>query len=73
MHAEITSTFPLRVAEAVWGEGMETHTERFDLNSTHKFAKNSYDWTVQEPTWKGARVSVWDIAGGGTFSNPAWR
>jgi hypothetical protein len=73
VHAEVTSTFPLRVAEVVWGDGKETHTERFDLNTTHEFDKHSFDWAVQAPRWKWARVSVWDIAEGGTFSNPTWR
>ena len=73
VHAKVTSTFPLRVAEVVWGDGEQTHTERFDLSSTREFSNQAFDWTVQAPRWKWARVSVWDVAGGGTFSNPTWR
>jgi hypothetical protein len=70
---ETSSTFPLRVAEVVWGDGKVTHTERFELDTTREFEKHSYRWNVTAPAWKWARVAIWDIAGGGAFSNPTWR
>ena len=73
VHADVSWTFPLRVAEVVWGDGRQTHTERFDLQSTHAFGSHRFDWSVRAPDWKWARVAVWDAAGGGAFSNPTWR
>jgi hypothetical protein len=70
---ETSSTFPLRVAEVVWGDGKVTHTERFELDTTHEFEIHSYRWNINAPAWKWARVAIWDIAGGGAFSNPTWR
>ncbi|WP_165420335.1 hypothetical protein [Edaphobacter modestus] len=75
IHVEIetTSTFPLRIAEVVWGDGKSTHTEQFELDTTHEFEKRAFQWNVNAPAWRWARVAVWDIAGGGAFSNPVWR
>ncbi len=75
VHAEVdvTATFPLRVAEIVWGDGHETHTERFALDTTREFSHKAYQWDIKAPGWKWARVAVWDVAGGGAFSNVTWR
>jgi hypothetical protein len=73
VEAETSSTFPLRVAEIVWGDGTTTHTEQFELNNTHEFEKYTFSQTIGAPNWKWARVAIWDIAGGGAFSNPTWR
>ncbi|MEG9435097.1 hypothetical protein JAO29_02790 [Edaphobacter sp. HDX4] len=73
VEAETSFTFPLRVAEIVWGDGKATHTEQFDLNDTHEFEKHTFNQTIKAPNWKWARVAIWDIAGGGAFSNPTWR
>ena len=75
IHVEIqtSSTFPLRMAEVVWGDGKTTHTEEFELETTHEFERHSFQWDVKAAGWKWARVAVWDIAGGGAFSNPTWR
>jgi hypothetical protein len=69
---EASSTFPLRVGEIVWGDGIETHSEQFDLQETHEFESREFNWDVKAPGWKWARVVVWDIAGGGAFSNSKW-
>ena len=68
-----SSTFPLRLAEVVWGDGMSTHYERFDLNETHEFEDRHFEWDVKTPGWKWARVAIWDVAGNGAFTNPTWR
>jgi hypothetical protein len=73
IEVETSSTFPLRMAEVVWGDGKSTHTERFDLDTTREFEQNHFNWNVNAPAWKWARVAVWDVAGGGAFSNPKWR
>ncbi|HTF69066.1 MAG TPA: hypothetical protein VK638_40935 [Edaphobacter sp.] len=75
VHVEIetSSTFPLRIAEVVWGDGKSTHTEQFELDKLLEFEKRSFQWNVNAPAWRWARVAVWDIAGGGAFSNPTWR
>jgi len=71
--AETSSTFPLRMAEIVWGDGTSTHYQRFDLYHSHEFENGTFDWDVTAPGWKWARVAVWDVAGDGAFTNPTWR
>ena len=73
VEVDTTSTFPLRVAEVVWGDGEKTHREQFDLQDTHEFEKRSFAWDVKAANWKWVRVAVWDVAGGGAFSNPTWK
>jgi hypothetical protein len=71
--AHITSTFPLRMAEVVWGDGSTTHHELIDLQSTHEFDDHLYNWKVNAPGWTWARFAVWDVAADGAFINPIWR
>lgn len=71
--AHVLSTFPLQMAEVVWGDGKETHHFSVDLQATHAFEDHVYDWKLQAPGWKWARVAVWDIAADGGFTNPVWR
>jgi hypothetical protein len=73
VQAGVTSTFPLRLAEVVWGDGTQTHHYTIDLQSTREFDEHQYKWEVVAPGWTWARFAVWDVAGGGAFSNPTWR
>jgi len=70
--ANISSTFPLRMAEVVWGDGAHTRHEIIDLQSTPAFDLHNYTWQAETPGWKWARFAVWDIAGDGAFTNPIW-
>jgi len=72
VNADIASTFPLRFAEIVWGDGAKTHHQKFDLQSTPAFDNHKYSWTAETPGWKWARFAVWDVAGDGAFTNPIW-
>ena len=71
--ARISSTFPLRMAEVVWGDGVTTHRQVIDLQSTPAFDDHEYSWRVDTPGWTWARFAVWDVAGDGAFTNPIWR
>jgi hypothetical protein len=73
VQAHISSTFPLRVAEVVWGDGKQTHDERINLQSGPAFDDHAYSWQVDTPGWTWARFAVWDVAGDGAFTNPMWR
>ena len=73
VNADVTWTFPLRMAEVVWGDGRETHHEIIPLDSTRGFGTKSFTWEVKAPQWTWARVAVWDIAADGAFTNPTWR
>jgi hypothetical protein len=73
VNARISSTFPLRVAELVWGDGASTHHQLIDLKSTPAFDDHAYSWLVETPGWTWARFAVWDVAGDGAFTNPIWR
>jgi hypothetical protein len=66
-------TFPLRFAEIVWGDGAETHRRIIDLNGSRQMGTQRFDWTLNETTWKWARLAVWDVAGDGAFTNAVWR
>jgi hypothetical protein len=70
--AKISSTFPLRVAELVWGDGTATHQKVIDLQTTPSFDEHQYSWQIDTPGWKWARFAVWDVAGDGAFTNPIW-
>lgn len=72
VHARISSTFPLRFAELVWGDGATIQRKIIDLQLTPEFDDHSYVWTVETPGWKWARFAVWDVAGNGAFTNPLW-
>ena len=72
VRARISSTFPLRIAELVWGDGNNTHQQIIDLESTFSFDDHEYSWLVETPGWKWARFAVWDVAGDGAFTNPIW-
>ena len=73
VEAEVASTFPLRLAEIVWGDGKQTHYETIDLESSRGFDEHRYTWERVAPGWTWARLAVWDVAGGGAFTNPTWR
>ncbi len=70
--ADVTSTFPLRLAEIVWGEGGSTHRKVVDLSSSPGFETRTFHWHAEAPGWRWMRVAVWDIAGDGAFTNPTW-
>ena len=66
-------TFPLRVAYVVWGNGKQIHTETFSLESTHEFASDHFAWNISAPDWQWVRLSIWDAAGGGAFTQAVTR
>jgi len=71
--AEVTSTFPLRLAAIVWGDGKSTHRETIPLDATSAFDAHAYIWSVKTPGWTWARLEVWDVAGDGAFTQPVWQ
>lgn len=71
--AQIQWTFPLQMAELVWGDGMQIHHKIIDLAATRQFGSQRFDWTLDAPGWKWVRLAVWDVAGDGAFTNPIFR
>jgi hypothetical protein len=71
--ARVRSTFPLRLAEIVWGDGSNTHRDRIALDSAREFDDRPYVWKTKTPGWTWARLEVWDVAGDGAFTQPVWR
>jgi hypothetical protein len=69
----VSYTFPLRMAEIVWGDGAETHHKIIPLEQAREFGKAKFTWTAEAKNWKWARLAVWDVAGDGAFTNPVWR
>jgi hypothetical protein len=70
--ATVTSTFPLRFAEIVWGDGQETHHELFPLDTSAAFENRQFNWSAKTPGWRWARLAVWDVSADGAFTNPEW-
>jgi glycosyltransferase involved in cell wall biosynthesis len=66
-------TFPLAFGEIVWGDGSQTHTREFPLDTTRPFGRAAFEWKAAARGWKWARIAVWDIAGNGAFANPVRR
>jgi hypothetical protein len=66
-------TFPLRMAEIVWGDGSATHRKIIPLEETREFGHSTFQWTAEAKNWKWARFAVWDVAGDCAFTNPIWR
>jgi hypothetical protein len=66
-------TFPLRMAEIVWGDGEETHRQMIPLTDTREFDQHEFTWQVSAPQWKWARLALWDVAGNGAFTTPIWK
>ena len=44
-----TWTFPLRMAEIVWGDGRETHRQTIPLADTREFDQHEFTWQVKAP------------------------
>ncbi len=72
-HVVTRYTFPLQMAEIVWGDGTKTERTILPLDTTREFGSGNFDWKTQAPGWKWARLAVWDIAGNGAFTNPIWK
>ncbi len=66
-------TFPLQFAEVVWGDGSETTHKTFPLETTREFGSGIFEWKLDAPGWKWARLAIWDAAGNGAFVNPVWK
>jgi hypothetical protein len=71
--ATVNHTFPLHMAEIVWGDGAQTHRKIFPLERTREFGEAAFAWEADAPGWRWARLAVWDVAGNGAFVNPVWR
>jgi hypothetical protein len=70
VQARIQHTFPLEMAEIVWGDGNETHRKTIPLSETHSFGDFSFSGGAEAESWTWARLAVWDVAGNGAFVNP---
>jgi hypothetical protein len=73
VHARIQHTFPLEMAEIVWGDGNETHRKTIPLAETHPFGDFTFSGSAEGGSWTWARLAVWDVAGNGAFVNPVGR
>jgi hypothetical protein len=71
--AKVRHTFPLKMAEVVWGNGGQTFREIIPLETTRPFSEGQWEWKLKAPEWKWARIAVWDVAANGAFTNPVWR
>jgi hypothetical protein len=73
VQARIQHTFPLEMAEIVWGDGNQTNRKQIPLAQTHPFGNFTFSAEADGGNWKWARFAVWDIAADGAFVNPFWR
>jgi hypothetical protein len=68
--ADVEWTFPLEFAEVVWGDGV--HVGRIAIPATDQAPFGSHRFRIPlEPSGKKwVRLSVWDSAGNGAFTQP---
>jgi hypothetical protein len=71
--ARIRHTFPLEMAEIVWGDGKQTYRKVVPLTATHSFGDFTFSGDAEGGNWTWARLAAWDVAGNGAFVNPSWR
>jgi hypothetical protein len=71
--ARIRHTFPLEMAELVWGDGERTFRKTVALTETRAFGDFTFTAEMEGGNWKWARLAVWDVAADGAFANPVWR
>ncbi|MBV9744259.1 MAG: hypothetical protein JO099_10880 [Acidobacteriia bacterium] len=71
VEATVNWTFPLRLAEIVWGDGMRTERKIVPLEGTREFGSSKFTWSADVSGWKWARLAVWDVAGNGAFTQPS--
>jgi hypothetical protein len=72
VRARIRHTFPLEMAEIVWGDGSQTYRKTIALTGTHPFGDFWFSGEADGANWKWARFAVWDVAANGAFGNPVW-
>jgi len=70
VHARIQHTFPLEMAEIVWGDGAHTFRKTVPLNETPPSGDFAFSAEAEAGHWKWARFAVWDVAANGAFVNP---
>jgi hypothetical protein len=73
VRARIRHTFPLEMAEIVWGDGQRTFRKTVALTETRAFGDFAFMAEAEGGNWKWARLGVWDVAADGAFVNPVWR
>jgi hypothetical protein len=73
VRARVQHTFPLEMAELVWGDGQKTYRQTVPLTETHPFGDFMFRSIAESGNWTWARLAVWDAAGNGAFVNPVWR
>jgi hypothetical protein len=72
IHAKVSHTFPLKMAEVVWGDGEKTSRVTIPLEQTREFQDTAIDRKIDMPNRKWARFAVWDVAGNGAMMNPRY-
>jgi hypothetical protein len=73
VQSRLQHTFPLEMAEIVWGDGNQVHRKAIPLTETRPFGDFTFRGEVDGGGWLWARLAVWDVAGNGAFVNPVWR
>jgi hypothetical protein len=70
VEARVRWSFPLAQAIVVWGDGVQTRRNSLSVEATRPFGEQRFQWKVDAPEAKWARIEVWDVAGNGAFTNP---
>ncbi len=73
VRARLRWTFPLRMAEIVWGDGVSTSRHEIPLEDTPAFRDQQFEWQVPAANWKWMRLAAWDVAANGAFTMPVRR
>jgi hypothetical protein len=70
VHARIRHTFPMKLAEVVWGDGEKTSRVSIPLEESREFQDTVIDRKFEAPGAKWVRFAAWDVAGNGAMTNP---
>jgi hypothetical protein len=70
VRARLRWTFPLQLAEVVWGDGTYTKRHAIALEDTPAFGEKGYEWKIPAGDWTWMRLAVWDVAANGAFTMP---
>jgi hypothetical protein len=70
VRARLRWTFPLQLAEVVWGDGTYRRRHTIALEDTGSFGEHAYEWNIPAGDWTWMRLAAWDVAGNGGFTMP---
>lgn len=70
IEADVEWTFPLGIAEVVWGDGERVERQFVDVTGLPASGSHHFSIPIAAAGKKWVRFAVWDVAGNGAFVQP---